>query len=108
MAKTVKPKPVGKRSGLWDELAYARDDIRQKLVEEPWFGKAVTPQMTQTEDRLGWGPTSDQEPEQAQSGGQSPPNALGWWREDRPNALQTAKCEHEEEPDYDQDPEHER
>lgn len=27
---------------LYDGLVSARDDIRQKVVEEPWFGRAVT------------------------------------------------------------------
>lgn len=108
MAKIAKPKRAGKSSGLWDELAYARDDIRQKLVEEPWFGKAVTPQMTQVEDRLGWGPLGDQEPEKDPSAGQSTSNALGWFRDDRPGATQSIEREREDEPDHDQDPEQER
>lgn len=29
---------------LYDGLVSARDDIRQKVVEEPWFGRAVTPE----------------------------------------------------------------
>lgn len=36
----------GLGQALADELAYAIQDIRQKVVEEPWFGRAVTPQMT--------------------------------------------------------------
>jgi hypothetical protein len=28
-----------------DEIAYAVNDIRQKVVEEPWFGRAVTPEV---------------------------------------------------------------
>lgn len=104
MAKNPKPKAARPRSSLWNELAYARDDIRQKLVEEPWFGKAVTPQMTQVEDRLGWGPNPDQEPDKEPSA----PNALGWWRNDRPNALETAKLEPEQDQDQDHDPDPEQ
>lgn len=29
---------------LYDGLVSARDDIRQKVVEEPWFGRVVTPE----------------------------------------------------------------
>ena len=36
----------GLGQAIADELAYAIQDIRQKVVEEPWFGRAVTPQMT--------------------------------------------------------------
>ena len=36
------------------ELRYALDDIRQKVVENPWFGREVTPESVQVltaEDR---------------------------------------------------------
>ena len=32
----------GALEALYDGLLQARDDIRQKVVEEPWFGRAVT------------------------------------------------------------------
>ena len=28
-----------------EEIAFAVNDIRQKVVEEPWFGRAVTPEL---------------------------------------------------------------
>lgn len=34
----------GALEALYDGLVGARDDIRQKVVEEPWFGRAVTPE----------------------------------------------------------------
>lgn len=34
----------GALEALYDGLVSARDDIRQKVVEEPWFGRAVTPE----------------------------------------------------------------
>lgn len=34
----------GTLEALYDGLVSARDDIRQKVVEEPWFGRAVTPE----------------------------------------------------------------
>ena len=34
----------GALEALYDGLLSARDDIRQKVVEEPWFGRAVTPE----------------------------------------------------------------
>lgn len=35
-------KARGALEALYDGLVQARDDIRQKVVEEPWFGRAVT------------------------------------------------------------------
>ena len=36
-----------KPEGIWDkalkEVGFAVDDIRQKVVEEPWFGRPETP-----------------------------------------------------------------
>lgn len=32
----------GALEALYDGLLQARDDIRQKVVEEPWYGRAVT------------------------------------------------------------------
>ena len=29
-------------AALYDGVLEARDDIRQKVVEEPWYGRAVT------------------------------------------------------------------
>jgi hypothetical protein len=48
------------KQALKDELAYARDDIRQKVVEEAWFGRATTPELTQeveptTAEMMGFG-----------------------------------------------------
>ena len=34
----------GALEALYEGLVSARDDIRQKVVEEPWFGRAVTPE----------------------------------------------------------------
>jgi hypothetical protein len=47
------------REDLKNGAVLARDDIRQKLVEEPWFGRAVTPQHQISHDvdyteQLGW------------------------------------------------------
>ena len=38
----------GALEALYDGLVSARDDIRQKVVEEPWFGRAVTPETVGT------------------------------------------------------------
>jgi hypothetical protein len=38
----------GALEALYDGLVGARDDIRQKVVEEPWFGRAVTPEAVGT------------------------------------------------------------
>ncbi len=35
-------------SGFWGFLASVRDDVRHKVVEEPWFGKQVTDLPTAT------------------------------------------------------------
>jgi hypothetical protein len=56
------------RSAFTDSFAAAVADIRQKLVEEGWFGKAVTGRR-QT--------ISIDSPEE-----QSPGEQLGWWPHD--------------------------
>lgn len=38
-------KPASMLDFLIHELRYAAQDIRQKLVEEPWFGRPVTPAL---------------------------------------------------------------
>jgi hypothetical protein len=61
----------------WGSLAreaqFARDDIRHKLVEEPWFGRAVTPErVIGTADYsqdLGW-TRRDKEPPHVQHMGE--------------------------------------
>ncbi len=48
-------------------LAAALADIRQKVVEEPWFGRAVTPQLVRAVDgeslaeALGWALADDRQ-----------------------------------------------
>lgn len=36
----------GALEALYDGLLEARDDVRQKVVEEPWYGRAVTEGVT--------------------------------------------------------------
>lgn len=40
-------------AALYDGLVSARDDIRQKVVEEPWFGRAATPETVGIEQEAG-------------------------------------------------------
>lgn len=59
--------------GLSDFFGELIADIRQKVVEEPWFGRAVTPQEVNDHsgDDLGWAAWRDAEPtapEQDRSG----------------------------------------
>lgn len=40
----------GALEALYEGLLQARDDIRQKVVEEPWFGRAVTEAAVPTQE----------------------------------------------------------
>ena len=55
-----------------DEIAYAFDDIRQKLVEEGWFGRTVTPAHVQEMD----GPLPDVDTLNLMSEGRWPPQEV--------------------------------
>lgn len=50
--------------GLSDFFGELIADIRQKVVEEPWFGRAVTPQEVndRSGDNLGWAAWRDADP----------------------------------------------
>lgn len=68
------------REDLKNGAAFARDDIRQKLVEEPWFGRAVTPQHqishgVDYSQELGWSKPNDKA---------KPEPDLGWAKPQEP------------------------
>jgi hypothetical protein len=71
--------------GDWFTRAFGATvtDLRQKLVEEAWFGRQVTPRLF---DSAGHGSDRDQEPEDSLA------ELLGWERDDTPER---------DEPDHD-------
>lgn len=66
-----------KKDWFVEGFAAAVTDIRQKVVEEPWFGKPVTPVASQTPQSLGealnWASTPTDEQPAPQTGPEPDP-----------------------------------
>lgn len=72
---------MSRGGGLADFFGEMIADIRHKLVEEPWFGRAVTAEPEPAQDK----PSSD----------------LGWvaWRDSEPSAPEQGELNHGHEID---------
>lgn len=57
---------------IWAMVEEVRDDIRQKVVEEPWFGRPVTEKLGDIHASLDQAQAKEQSPDRLESRDQAP------------------------------------